>query len=153
MLSDFLPHMKKRFLFAFFALTALLTACQNDQGAGKVSADHINPENPPVMTFKDTVINFGTISQGQYVKHFFEFTNTGKSELVIRSVRGSCGCTVPQNWPHDPVKPGESGKIEVQFNSEYKKGSQNVIVTVLANTVPVKNEVYLRGEVAVPDEN
>ena len=137
----------------FFCAAALFIAgCSNDEnvGADEVTSAHIDPENPPVMTFKDTLYNFGTISQGQNVKYTFEFTNTGKSDLIIQSAQGSCGCTVPKNWPKEPIAPGESGKIDVQFNSEGKNGDQQVTVTILANTFPTKNFLKLKGNVVAP---
>lgn len=145
--------MKKIILILTMAMGIGFVSCSGERDYEEaLSVANIDPENPPVMTWKDTLYNFGTISQGQIVKYSFEFTNTGKSDLVIQSARGSCGCTVPKSWPTDPVKPGETGKIEVSFNSEYKSGKQNVTVTILANTVPTKNIVYLRGEVAAPAE-
>lgn len=126
--------------------------CGGGKGGKKeITTAHIDPENPPVMVFEDTLYQFGTISQGQVVKHTFVFTNTGKSDLVIQSVDGSCGCTIPKSWPKDPVAPGEKGEIGVNFNSEAKEGKQRVRVTVLANTVPTKNVLHLWGNVAVPN--
>lgn len=144
--------MKKVFIASIFALAVVLVSCGEERDYEKVlSTANIDPENPPIMTWADTTYDFGTISQGQIVKYNFEFTNTGKSDLVIQSANGSCGCTVPKNWPTEPIAPGESGKVEVNFNSEYKSGKQNVTVTVLANTVPTKNVVRLTGVVNAPE--
>jgi len=141
-------------VFLFF-FSALLLSCNSSDnvGADKVSTSHIDPEHPPVMTFATPVYDFGTISQGQKVKYNFEFTNTGESDLLLQSAQGSCGCTVPKNYPKDPIAPGGKGKIEVVFDSEGKSGKQNVTVTVLANTVPSKNEVKLTGLIAAPSSN
>lgn len=142
----------KSFIFIALMSSAMVLGCGSDDnvGADALSTAHIDPENPPVMTFETPVYDFGTISQGQEVKYAFYFTNTGKSDLIIQSARGSCGCTVPKSWPTHPVKPGERDKIEVNFDSEHKSGEQNVTVTILANTVPTKNEVKLVGRVATP---
>ena len=141
------------FLLTSFALLQLaFTGCTGGSGAEKeITTAHIDPDNPPVMKFEDTLYKFGTISQGQVVKHTFTFENTGKSDLVIQSVTGSCGCTIPKSWTKEPVAPGESGEITVNFNSESKEGKQRVRVTVLANTVPTKNILHLWGDVAVPN--
>lgn len=145
--------MKKYFSVLLLAIVLFSAySCQNNNSSNAITTQNIDPENPPVLTWKDTIYDFGTISQGQIVKYNFEFTNTGKSDLLIQSARGSCGCTVPKNWPTHPVKPGEKGTIEVNFNSEHKSGAQNVTVTVLANTVPTKNEVHLVGSVNAPNE-
>jgi hypothetical protein len=141
-----------RIIYALVCCSALIfSSCGQQSSSDTVSAQHIDPEHPPVMTFKDTLYDFGTISQGENVKYTFEFTNTGESDLVISSATASCGCTVPKNWPKHPVKPGETGKIDVNFNSENRKGQKDLTVTVLANTVPTKNFVYLKGFVAAPE--
>ncbi|MFZ5554272.1 MAG: DUF1573 domain-containing protein [Bacteroidota bacterium] len=141
------------FLLTVFALTSFgFTGCSGGKaGQKEITSANIDPENPPVMDFEDTLYKFGTISQGQTVKHTFVFVNNGKSDLVIQSVDGSCGCTIPKSWPKEPVGPGEKGEIEVNFNSESKEGKQRVRVTVLANTVPTKNVLHLWGNVVVPE--
>ncbi|MCS7073866.1 MAG: DUF1573 domain-containing protein [Bacteroidia bacterium] len=77
--------------------------------------------------------DFGKIIQGEKVTHRFKFKNTGNNPLIIKDVKPSCGCTTP-DWTKDAVMPGNSGFIEVQFDSEGKKGMQNKSVTVTANT-------------------
>ena len=43
----------------------------------------------------------------------------------------------------EPIPPGESGEIEVKFNSKNKPGNQIKNVTITANTVPTRNNTYL----------
>jgi len=43
----------------------------------------------PKIEFDTLVYNFGTINQGDVVKHDFVFTNLGKNPLFIRKVKGS----------------------------------------------------------------
>lgn len=113
------------------------------------SGEEINKENMPIMTFNEDVYDFKSAVQGEKVYHSFLFTNTGKSNLVISSAKGSCGCTVP-TWPKEPIKPGEEGKIEVVFNTEGKKNTQHKRVTILANTHPNTNVIAIKGEVIAP---
>ena len=79
----------------------------------------------------------------------FKFKNVGKSDLIISSAQGSCGCTVPE-WPKEPIKPGEEGKIAVTFNSTGKQGKQNKTITLVANTIPNTKVIALKGDVLVP---
>ena len=73
--------MKQAFsLLAFFLLG---TFAINAQTAG------------PVMTFQTTTIDYGKIEKGSDKVRKFAFTNTGNEPLVIKSAKGSCGCTVP----------------------------------------------------------
>lgn len=88
----------------------------------------------PKMTFDQDVHDFGTIKEGQTVVYTFNFTNTGEADLIITKAHGSCGCTVP-DYPKEPIKPGESGKIKVSFNSTGKKGVQEKTVTITSNTI------------------
>jgi hypothetical protein len=84
------------------------------------------------FTFEETEFDFGTIGQGDVVKHSFKFTNTGDAPLMISDIKTTCGCTTPQ-YTKDPVGPGESGEILVQFNSAGKAGVINKRVTIYAN--------------------
>ncbi len=45
--------------------------------------------NAPKITMKEKLFEFGTINQGDKVTHEFAFTNTGKTALEIRKVKGS----------------------------------------------------------------
>ncbi len=89
-------------------------------------------KNAPVATFAEKNWNFGQIKQGDVVKHQFEVKNTGKSDLIIRKVKASCGCTAIK-----PVKtllaPGESTMIAAEFNSRGKNGRQTKTVRIVSN--------------------
>nr|WP_321453270.1 DUF1573 domain-containing protein [uncultured Carboxylicivirga sp.] len=85
-----------------------------------------------VVSFEEKTWNFGEINQGDKVKHSFIVKNDGKSELVIRKVKASCGCTAIK--PEKTVlEPGESAAIVAEFNSSGKSGRQNKSVTVVTN--------------------
>lgn len=142
-----------KFFIVLVAFPLLLLSCgeKSETDSGEVSSEMIDNENPPKMDFEEDSFDFGTISQGETVKHTFFFKNIGKSPLIIHSAQGSCGCTIPV-WPKEPVAPGKEGKIEVSFNSEYKKGPQEKTVTILANTKPTKTFIKITGNVLVPDE-
>ncbi|QCR24082.1 DUF1573 domain-containing protein [Pontibacter sp. SGAir0037] len=109
-------------------------------------ANAVASANAPVIEFKETEYDFGTIKQGEVVEHTFEFTNTGKSPLIIESTSAPCGCTVPEHT-EEPIAPGQTGKVKVRFNSSGKMGQQSPIVTVRANTEPNITQVYMRGTV------
>ncbi|MBN1187663.1 MAG: DUF1573 domain-containing protein [Bacteroidales bacterium] len=102
------------------------------------------------IEFESTAFDFGSIKQGESVEHLFEFTNTGKSDLIIRNVKASCGCTAVKPAT-SVIKPGESSNIKAIFNTRGRKGSQTKTITVIVND-PVK-PVYtltLKGVVEVP---
>ena len=91
--------------------------------------------NVPVLKFESDKHDFGTIIEGEKVSFAFNFKNVGRGDLVIRAAQGSCGCTVPE-YPKEAIKPGESGVINVTFNSEGKEGEQIKTIDVISNTMP-----------------
>ncbi len=91
------------------------------------------------------------MEEGEVVEHTYTFTNTGKAPLIIRGARSTCGCTVPE-WPEEPIPPGQSGKIEVKFNTAGKKNQQTKPVTITANTYPTTTKVLLKGFVKPEDD-
>jgi hypothetical protein len=101
----------------------------------------------PILSVDDPEFKFGKIKQGDKVDHVYVLTNSGKSDLHIRKVKASCGCTAVQ--PEKKViAPGESVNIKTTFNSAGKVGSQNKTVTIITND-PKKSKLILwvKGEV------
>ncbi|MFD2246618.1 DUF1573 domain-containing protein [Pontibacter ruber] len=110
-------------------------------------AEEVTPSaDAPVMSFKETEYDFGTIKQGEKVNHTFQFTNTGKTPLIIESASASCGCTAP-DWTKTPVAPGQTGEVKVEFNSAGKFGQQSPTVTIRANTEPNIVRISMKGNV------
>lgn len=103
--------------------------------------------NLPKFQFKESTHDFGTITEGDVVEHTFKFTNTGEAPLVIQSASASCGCTVP-SYPRTPVAPGETGEIQVKFDSSNKPGIQNKTVSLTANTNPAITRLTIKSNVA-----
>ncbi len=104
------------------------------------------------IEFESKVFNFGTINQGESIDYVFKFKNTGKSDLIIRKTKASCGCTIVN--PEDKViKPGASSSFAVKFNSRGKKGKQNKTITVITND-PENPSLILKvtGLVKVPEK-
>ena len=66
------------------------------------------------MEFESQLIDYGIIEHNSNGKREFKFTNTGDKSLIIKSVKGSCGCTVP-TWPKEPITPEDSGTIKVKY--------------------------------------
>ena len=85
-----------------------------------------------VITFPSMEHNFGTVKEGEKVGHIFQFTNTGDADLVLTSVIATCGCTVSK-YNKKPVSPGESGTIEVIFDTSGRNGVQTKTVVVQSN--------------------
>lgn len=98
------------------------------------------------FSFEKESHDFGNIEEGAKAEYTFSFTNTGDAPLIISNAKGSCGCTVPQ-WPREPIAPGETGEIEVIFDSSGKPGRQTKQVTLNANTIPNQKVLTISAQV------
>jgi hypothetical protein len=123
-----------------------------DGAIGITSDAPIKADSLPVttMAFEHDSYDFGKIKQGDVVKHSFKFTNTGKNPLVLENVKPSCGCTAI-DWPKGAIAPGQSSKIDAQFNSAGKSGAQLKYITVVFNGDPKITRITFSGEVILPE--
>lgn len=122
--------------------TFVLTSCKKEKASSKVKSENIEAavardaeisKGVPFIEWDKTEHDFGILDNGEKVETVFTLTNTGEGDLVITGARGSCGCTVP-DWPKTPVKPGNTAKIKVAFNSTNKKNKTTNTVTLTTNT-------------------
>lgn len=88
--------------------------------------------NAPVAQFNVLDFDFGDMKQGDKKDYTFNLTNAGKSDLQIRNVRSSCGCTAVAP-SKKVVSPGETVPIKVTFDSRGKRGRQSKSITVITN--------------------
>lgn len=96
------------------------------------------------MTFEKENHDFGTINQGEKPEYTFVFKNTSKNDLLITNAVGSCGCTVPE-YPKEAVKPGQTSKIKVSFNSDGKSGNQEKSITISANVANERQIIRIKA--------
>ena len=105
------------------------------------------------IEFESKVVEYGTIEHNADGNREFKFTNNGDQPLVIKSAKGSCGCTVPSFKKEDGTSewaPGESGIIKVKYATN-RIGKFTKTITLSTNT-PDKKPVILtiKGEVLAP---
>lgn len=151
--------MKHSLLFVLCVLVISLVSCRLTTENEGLSSDMVITKIDPdatvdehaILTFDEPVFDFGTLSQGERVDHTFTFENTGDAPLLITAIKPSCGCTLPKQWPKDPIAPGEGGDIVVEFNSDRKSGKQNKSINIVCNGLPQTVVLYLKGEVIAPD--
>lgn len=108
------------------------------------AAKPLDTVNVARIVFETTAYDFGEVEEGEVIQKTFTFTNEGREPLIITNARSTCGCTVPK-WPKDPIAPGKTGAIEVQFNTTGKVENQKKPVTITANTFPPETKLYLTG--------
>ena len=97
------------------------------------------------ITFKETIIDYGIIENGVDGKKTFEFKNTGDSPLIFSRIFSSCGCTIPKK-PEKPIEPGESGIIEVEYDTK-RTGLFQKAITVNSNAKTPNIILRIKGEV------
>ncbi len=150
-------------MILIWALSMLTNGCRlKDQGDKEgISSDVItNPQSAsgevdtsklPRIAFEKEVFELGRIPEGERKDLTIRFTNKGESALVISHVEGSCGCTVADDWPKEPIEPGGTETIGVTYDSEGHKGKQHKTVSIVANTNPSTNMISIKADVVVPD--
>ncbi len=146
-------------LYTLLLSAIVLASCSNTDDK-KITTDLVN--NPltaeknadqvdmPKIELSQDFFDFGEMNQKESVSTDFVIKNTGDAPLLIRSAKGSCGCTVPE-WPKEPVAVGEEAVIKVTFNSGNKKGKQNKTVTLVTNAIPSTKVLTIKGTVLVPE--
>ncbi len=125
--------MKKTFIFLLLAFFTFQLYAQ---------------EKTPKIEFETTVIDYGTIEKGADGVRVFKFKNTGNAPLVVTSVKSSCGCTVPKK-PEAPVLPGETGEIEVKYDTKRVNPIRKTI-TVTSNAETPTVALKIKGNVIDP---
>jgi len=123
-------------LFVFIAFSFTILSC-NETASNKINPDNQSSIVQPSyaeITFDRIFHDFGTIKEGEIAKTIFTFTNTGENDLFIVDAVGSCGCTIPKYPKNIAIKPGETGEIEVNFDSNGRPNLQQKMVKVSANT-------------------
>lgn len=86
----------------------------------------------PILVADEPVYDFGSVPQGQNVRHTFQFTNTGDEPLVIDKVRSSCGCTAAL-ISAEVLQPGETGELKANFDSARFRGEVDKTIYLYSN--------------------
>jgi hypothetical protein len=122
----------------FFAAAFIAASCQSSstdrpEQHNCIAASQV--QGIAAVKFETIHHDFGYLPNDTVVSHRFTFANTGEHDLILQSVKASCGCTVPQ-WTKEPIAPGQAGFVEVAFSTKGRSGKQIKTVTVRANTEP-----------------
>jgi hypothetical protein len=108
----------------------------------KLTASEI--ANAPLFRAASTNYDLGKMKQATEKDMEFRFSNSGKSDLIVRQIRATCGCTAIQQEAiiGKKIKPGESASIKAAFNSGSYKGKVTKVIYVYTND-PKNSEVIL----------
>jgi len=136
LISDYFYHpqileiMKKLMLLLFVGLMTINLTAQEKKAA---------------ITFESDVVDYGEVDYGADGVREFKFKNTGNDVLIIARVYSTCGCTIPKK-PEDPIQPGESGIIEVKYDTK-RPGPIRKTITVYSNASEVPYTLKIKGNV------
>lgn len=79
--------------------------------------------------FATTSHDFGGLARGAKAEFAFTFENVFLEDVRIKSVRSSCGCTVPK-YPTKPIKTYEKGQVVATIDTRSFRGSKDATLTV-----------------------
>lgn len=139
----------RKLLLPVLAIISLSSCKQAAKGPGTEQISNLFPNDSlsagdstrmdsmqlTTIRFEHEIYDFGEITEGDVITRTISYTNTGKFPLVIEQANGSCGCTVAE-FPKEPLEPGESAELEVEFNSKGRPGAHTKSVIIEANTIP-----------------
>ena len=93
------------------------------------------------------LMDIGVISQDSIINSVIQFKNSGELPLKILRVQTSCGCTATELNQLE-YQPGESGEIEVTFNSKGFSGVVRKYVTIyLEEGTPSSSRIVLQANI------
>ncbi|WP_075340579.1 DUF1573 domain-containing protein [Tenacibaculum agarivorans] len=102
--------------------------------------------NAQEFKFENETIDYGKIAQGSEGLRVFEFTNIGDAPLIVKQIKSTCGCTVPQK-PEKPIMPGEKGSISVSYDTK-RLGKFSKAITVFSNAKQERKLLKIKGFIA-----
>lgn len=115
-----------------FLTISFLVSCQSKTGK-ETPEQETTLFTTTQFEFQEEMHNFGELEAGEILIYTFVFRNTGTNDLIIENIETDCGC-IKAGAPAEPVKPGNKGLIEVEFDSAGLWGRQFKSITVEANT-------------------
>lgn len=133
--------MKKILASLIFVLATFSMSCSQTPASDKAEESVFGP----VLEFEELNHDYGTIEQGSDGTYSFVFTNAGTEPLILKNVRSSCGCTIPE-WPREPINAGESSTILVKYNTN-RVGPFSKSISVYSNAQEAPVVLRIKGEV------
>ena len=86
----------------------------------------------------------GSHDVGDSLSIIYTVNNTGENNLLIQRVEPGCSCTVG-TFTEDPIEPGKSGEIMLNYNVVLESDSFQKTAKVYANVEGGMFEISFRG--------
>ncbi|HEY4788009.1 MAG TPA: DUF1573 domain-containing protein [Bacteroidales bacterium] len=139
--------MKK--ILLIFSLLAVVLSCRNRNSNSGDVVDQ-DKSSAPYMYFREDEQDHGKVKQGDTVFATFLVQNRGKSDLLIKRVSPSCGCTVAK-YEEKPIAPGKYGSIKLIFATHGREGRVSKSATVYSNARPETKVLTFKCEIVSPN--
>ena len=117
-------------MLLFVALCSL--GCRGRAGHAGPSARAPVDAGRPRIAFEAASHDFGTVIEGDKLRHVFVLKNTGNAPLLISSAHASCGCTVAA-LKTKTIAAGGTGEIDATFDTHGRVGPSHTTITVDSN--------------------
>jgi hypothetical protein len=148
-----------KYIFALVTIV-MLASCTNDakQDAAKKKLDSLQKKaaadtvNYTTVQWLDTIVNFGTVKQGEVVKIEFHCKNTGTKPLILTNVRPGCGCTIA-DYTKEPITPGNTGVVTGSFDSKHFCGVVNKYIMASTNSAGGEKTLQFTGTITGCESN
>lgn len=86
----------------------------------------------PQLKLDTYSLEFGKIKANIETEREISFTNTGKNELVLKSLQPNCTC-ITAIASKTSLKPGESSMLKIIFNPQARSGTQQKAIALYSN--------------------
>lgn len=115
------------FLIVIIPLFCIQTGCR-----GKHSYYHVPTDKQADIQFEERIYDFGIAGKNRKITHIYRFKNKGTGDLIIDRIKNSCSCTAAM-LTEKRIKPGETGKIKVTFDTKKFTGRQSREIMISSN--------------------
>lgn len=93
------------------------------------------------IELSESTVDLGNVKNGGKAIATVKVKNTGDKPLIISEAKASCGCTVPK-YPKEPIAPGKSADMTVEYTTTTKAGAFNKTVTISSNAVTEGRKIF-----------
>ncbi len=108
-----------------------------------IAIPYANEQAHGHVVFEHSFFDFGTVTEGDIVKHMFKFKNDGLGKVKIVKTDTSCGCTTASGALKE-YQAGEAGEMEVVVDTKGKKG-----IIVKTVTLSIENNDVEKFEISL----
>lgn len=112
-------------------------------------AERDTPIDAPKCVFTETSYDFGAMAADEHGAHTFTFRNEGESALEVEVVDSTCKCVLSEVG-EEPIPPGESGELRVEWVTRHTAEPYQQTVTLRTNDPRRERiEIAVRGEISL----